>query len=90
MRKCEQMNYVQKHDTSIMVATVSARLAMQGDMKEATRPEKHAELNSHDKDSVVSVPNSASSSDVYRTNRRPRKSRVVANLGYRSRLLGEQ
>ncbi|VDK85845.1 unnamed protein product [Litomosoides sigmodontis] len=90
LRRCEQMNYVQKHDTSIVVARVSARSAMEGDTKEGTRPENHAEVNSRSNNSVVSVPNLASSSYISRTNRRPRKSRVAANLGYTSRLLREQ
>ncbi|CAG9538790.1 unnamed protein product [Cercopithifilaria johnstoni] len=92
-RRSEQMNYVQKHDTPIISPMVIAKSATRDDMKEATKLENCAELNSCDKNySVVSAPNCASNStlpsDISRTNRRrPRKSRVVANLGYDGREL---
>lgn len=81
------MDYVQKHDTPIISATVAVGPAMLDDVKETTRPESHTELDLYDSNhSAVSTPNSTSPSNVSRTNRRkPRKSRVVANLGFRRR-----
>ncbi|VDK61687.1 unnamed protein product [Onchocerca ochengi] len=81
-RKPEQMD----HGTSIISATAIARSGKLDDMKEATKPENYTELNLSDRScSATNTRDSASPSDVSRTNkRRPRKSRVVANLGYGS------
>ncbi|VDO34000.1 unnamed protein product, partial [Onchocerca flexuosa] len=81
-RKPKQMD----HGTSIISATDIARSDKLDGVKEATKPESCTELNLSDKScSAANTPDSALSSDVSGTNkRRPRKSRVVANLGYGS------
>ncbi|VBB32324.1 unnamed protein product [Acanthocheilonema viteae] len=87
-RRSEQMDCVQKHDAP-NISSIISRSATRDDAKETDRPESCAE-NSCDKNSIVNMPSFIASSDVSRVNRRPRKSRVVANLGYKSgQLRGE-
>lgn len=86
LRKSEQMDISQKHATPPPAAIVAVASAFNA-VEVVTQPESN-KLNLNVKGfSATSTPNSTSISDVSTSKRRPRKSRIVANLGCNFRQL---